>query len=329
MSVAAPPRRVVCLGEALVDLVCRQPVASLVEAPGFEPRVGGSLANIAVVAARFGARVEFLGGAGDDDWGRWLRASLAAQGVDVSRFVLAPSANSSLAFVAVSPSGEPSFTFYGDSDRPAAHAGRDLELTVAGTPGILVLGGDTLISEREREVTLGAAELGRERGWTVLFDPNLRPLRWASEDEMLGETSRLVERARVVKCNLAEARALTGKVDEEQAARALLNRGPAVAIVTRGDRGALLAGPRGLTEVTAARSMPVVDATGAGDCVAGVLAAALAAGAAPATIERALALAMEVASRVVARWGASAGLPSASRARAQLGAALRRGSETA
>src|SRR5690606_32816492 len=88
-------RRVVCLGEALVDLVCEQPVEELGEAPAFVPRQGGSLANIAVCAARFGARVEMLGGAGDDEWGRWLRERIAAEGVDVGRFVLMPDGGTS------------------------------------------------------------------------------------------------------------------------------------------------------------------------------------------------------------------------------------------
>jgi len=50
-----PGAKVVCLGEALVDLVCEEPVAGLGEASAFVPRVGGSLVNIAVCAARFGA----------------------------------------------------------------------------------------------------------------------------------------------------------------------------------------------------------------------------------------------------------------------------------
>ena len=66
----------------------------------------------------------------------------------------------------------------------------------------------------------------------------------------------------------------------------------------------------------------VVDATGAGDSVTGVLAAALAAGG-PAALEPALAVAMRTAAGVVASSGAIAGLPPAAHARAALAAALR------
>jgi sugar/nucleoside kinase (ribokinase family) len=319
---AAGRGRVVCLGEALVDLVCEQPVVSLGDAPGFVPRVGGSLANIAVVAARFGARVEMLGGAGDDEWGRWLSLRIAAEGVDVSRFVLAPGVGTSHAFVAVSPSGEPEFAFYGDSDRPAAHAAADLDPALAGEPGALVLGSDTLLSESEREVTLRAAELGRERGWAVLCDPNLRPGRWAAEDQMMEAVGALLEVASVVKCNAGEARALTGDDDPAGAARALLARGPSLAVLTRGRQGALLAAAGRLTEVDAPEAPVIVDATGAGDCVSGVLAAALAAGADGAALERVLAVAMGAAMRVIGQWGALTGLPHPAEAQAALASAL-------
>ncbi|MBI5106486.1 MAG: carbohydrate kinase, partial [Solirubrobacterales bacterium] len=34
--------RTLCLGEALVDLVCEQPAASLAQAPAFVPHPGGA-----------------------------------------------------------------------------------------------------------------------------------------------------------------------------------------------------------------------------------------------------------------------------------------------
>jgi len=317
-----PGAKVVCLGEALVDLVCEEPVAGLGEASAFVPRVGGSLVNIAVCAARFGARVEMLGGAGDDEWGRWLRDRVRGEGVGTERFVLVPGGGTSHAFVAVSDHGEPAFAFYGDPKRPAAYADADIEPALAGPPGVLVVGSDTLIGEREREVTLGAADLARERGWEVVCDPNLRPNRWASEEEMLATVRELVARATLVKCNHTEAMPLAGREGEREAALGLLELGPRAAAVTLGARGALFAGDGSLTEVPSTPVDHVVDATGAGDCVAGVIAAALAAGCPRERLAPALEVAMEAAAGVVRTWGATEGLPPAERARARLAEAL-------
>ncbi len=311
--------RVVCLGEALVDFVCERPVAGLGEAASFVPRPGGSLPNIAVGAARFGARVEMLGGAGDDEWGRWLRERIVAEGIDVGRFVLMPGAGTSHAFVSVDARGEPSFAFYGDPERPAAHAGDDLDPALSGDPGVLVVGSDTLLGEAEREVTMRAAAIARDRGWQVLCDPNVRPKRWADSDEMVRVIRELVAAAGVVKLNEAEARALTGAADAETAGRALCGVGPEVVVVTRGAHGALVVSA-GRSEAVTGIDAAVVDATGAGDCVAGVIAAALAAGVAPSELAAAVEVAMSAAAGVVAVWGATAGLPPATEARARLSA---------
>lgn len=311
---------VVCLGEALVDLVCEQPVASLTQAPAFVPRPGGSLANIATVAARFGAPVQMLGGAGDDEWGRWLRDLLAADGVDVSRFRLAGSGTAH-AFVAISEQREPDFAFFGGEVRPAAVAGADLDPALAGDPGVLVVGSDTIIEASEREVTERALALAHARGWTVLCDPNLRPRRWASEAEMLTAIDELVAQASVVKCNGNEAMALSGAGDPEAAARALSQDG-ACAVVTMGADGALLCEGGEVIERVVAPPAELVDATGAGDSVAGVLAAALSLGTDPRALTPALELSLAVAAGVVERWGATDGLPEAGDARGRLAAAV-------
>jgi fructokinase len=318
-------RTVVCLGEGLVDLVCERPVATLAEADAFVPRLGGSLANIAVAAARFGADARMVGGAGDDAWGRFVRERIAAEGVDTAAFRLVPGGQTSLAFVAVSAEGEPSFAFHAGpkAERAVARSRPDVEGALASGPGVLVVGSDSLLSAAEREVTFAAADRARERGWAVLCDPNLRPARWPSEDEMRETIGALAGRATVVKCNAAEAWALTGASDDVEAGSALLEDGAEAVAITRGRDGAvLLAGDGETVEVEGVAAGAAVDATGAGDCVAGVLAAALGTGAAPADLAGPLSVAMRAAGGVIAAWGASAGLPPASQARAWLADSL-------
>jgi fructokinase len=314
-------QRIVCLGEALVDFVCERPVPSLGVADYFVPRQGGSLANIAVAAARFGGQAEMLGGAGDDEWGRWLRDRIAAEGVGIERFVLMPGAGTSHAFVSVDQSGEPSFAFYGDPERPAAHAEADIDPALDGEPGVLVVGSDTLLGVAEREVTMRAAAVARERGWQVLCDPNLRANRWETPEEMVRVISALVERASVVKLNEGEAVALSGYASVEAAGEWLLGLGPKAAVVTRGSEGALLL-CGGRCDAIAAPHAEVVDATGAGDSVAGVVAAGLARGIAPSDLAPVVEVAMRTAARVVAVWGATPGLPPAAEARDQLDSAI-------
>lgn len=316
---------VVCLGEALVDLVSEQPVGRLADAPSFVPRFGGSVANIAVGAARFGARVSMLGGAGTDEWGRWLREVLAAEGVDVSRFRLLDGAPTPHAFVAVSDAGEPSYAFFGEGrERAVAAVAEHLDGVITATePGVLVLGSDTLNGESERAVTMSAHALALERGWLVLYDPNLRPARWR-DAEALGEAARAVlPGSALVKLSGEEAMALTDASTPAEAARALVRADAGAVVVTLGAEGLLVA-TAGFPEPVLVSSRPAaaVDATGAGDAVAAVMAAALACTLDPEVAPAVVELAAGTARGVVAERGALAGLPGARRARGELASAL-------
>src|SRR5262249_50339049 len=75
--------------------------------------------------------------------------------------------------------------------------------------------------------------------------------------------------------NALEVFELTGKADGQWAALALHGRTQAPALVTLGDRGAILATDSSSVEEVVAPHVPAVDSTGAGDALNGILAAEL------------------------------------------------------
>jgi sugar/nucleoside kinase (ribokinase family) len=114
----------VCLGEALVDVICERPVDDLAQADAFVPHFGGAGANVAVTAARHGAHVALGSGAGDDAWGRWIRARLAHEHIELSLFELVAGSPTPLAIVAVNAAGEPTYQIYGETIASAVRAPR-------------------------------------------------------------------------------------------------------------------------------------------------------------------------------------------------------------
>lgn len=116
----------------------------------------------------------------------------------------------------------------------------------------------------------------------------------------------------VIKPNELEAEVLTGipvtdLSSAEQAARWFLDRGATIAMITRGERGAVVLGSEGLEVYPAFPATPV-DTTAAGDAFTGALGASLASGASlPEAVQRGLAAgALAVTVR-----GASPSLPTA------------------
>lgn len=297
--------RTLCLGEALVDLVCEAPAASLRDAPAFVPHPGGATANVAVAAARAGAAVLLAGGAGDDPWGAWLRDRLAAEGVGLEHFHLRPGGQTAVAFVTVDRGGEPRYAIYGAGIEAAVAAlGEDAERAAAAA-GAFFFASNTLVAEPERVVTLAARRAALHAGRPVVFDPNLRLHRWREPRIAAEIAGACVEDAFLVKANADEAALITGCAEPTDAAAALLQRGARHAVVTLGAAGAVYAGEGGARHRAAGVTADVVCTSGAGDAVAGVLLAALAAsGYDPAVLPAALDEAMAAGARATERWGA-------------------------
>lgn len=301
------PLRTLCLGEALVDLVCEAPAATLGDARAFVPHPGGATANVAVAAARSGASVALAGGAGDDAWGAWLRERLAAEGVELEHFHLRSGQQTAVAFVTVDAAGEPSYAIYGAGIEAAVAALGEAAEDAAAAADAFFFASNTLVTEPERVVTLAARRAALHAGRPVVFDPNLRLHRWPDPHVAAEIAGACVEGAFLVKCNAEEAELITGFAEPMDAAAALLARGARHAVVTLGPAGAVLACTDGTRHRAAGVPARVVCTTGAGDAVAGALLAALAAAAYdPAVLPGALDRAMALGARATECWGALA-----------------------
>ena len=299
---------VLCLGEAIIDLICERPVGHLGEADAFVPHCGGAVANAAVVAAHCGADVSLGGGVGDDPWGDWIEDRLRSHGVGLDWFGRLEGFPTPLAFVLVNEAAEPDFIVYGEGIEAGILTLEDrLEQAVAAHDAVL-FGSNTLIGERERALTLRARELALAAGKHVLFDPNLRVRRWSHEREPLQMVAGALQDATLLKVNQAEAELLTGFSDPAAAAERLIEMGARLAVVTLGPHGALMRGAA-TADAPGARAA-AIDTTGAGDVVTGVLAASLSSsGFKPEAAAGALPSAMVAAARATEDWGAIDSLP--------------------
>lgn len=294
---------ILCLGEAIVDLVCERELPSPAAADSFVPRFGGALANVAVAASRGGAEAALAGGAGDDPWGRWLSEGLAGEGVSLEWFSLVAGVRTPLALITFDERREAAFQVYGEGIAATLGSIEPRLAEAVGASTALVFGSNTLVGEAERELTLHARELALERGLPVLFDPNLRAHRWSDLDLARRLCLEVCDRAFCVRANRAEAEWLTGEGDPAAAAAGLARRGARIAVVTRGAEGAVARGACEADQL--AVEVEVASTLGAGDAFMGALAAGFAAGGwEPAAGPRALAAAAEAGARACTVWRA-------------------------
>ncbi len=235
--------------------------------------------------------------------GRWLERRLANEGVDLRFWKLLPGEETAVAFAVLDRDAVPEFLIYGDGIRAAMGSlGPMLEAAVAAAAGVVV-GSNTMVGDTERATTLRARELALARGAHVVFDWNFRVHRWRDADQAVALARDMCQGALLVKLSIGEARLLTGERDPARAAEAVTRLGCRLALVTLGPDGALLRGQ--VAAAAAGSSARVVDTTGAGDALLGVLLAALQRSDwEPAAVAQALPRAVDVAASTTEFFGA-------------------------
>jgi ribokinase len=283
---------IVVLGSANMDLVVRQPrlpePGETMFGSSFSTVPGGKGLNQAIAAARVGGEVAFLGAVGGDAFGRELRATLDAAGVNTDAVALVERPTGT-AHIAVLDGGENAIVVVPDAN------GVELPLDEAQRNAIRAARYLVVQLERPLPLVTDAVAFARSIGVTTVVTP--APARPLPEG--------FLESVDILVPNAGEARALAGVDDETEAARILSTRVGTV-VETRGSRGALVArGGEIVAEVPAHRVTPV-DTTGAGDTFTGVLVARLAAGDAEPDALRAASVAAALATT---RAGASPSMP--------------------
>jgi fructokinase len=235
------------VGEALVDIV--------VEHGRTARHPGGSPANVALGLARLGVPTRLHTAIGGDDDGRYLAAHLKESGVVLTAESVTDAPTSS-AVATLAADGSASYDFEVSwAPRPLA----DL-----GGPAVIHAGSLAAAIEPGCEVTTDILRRGRAEGSIITFDPNVRR-------SLLRDPAR----SRTRSCELAVAAHLT-KLSEEDAEflfpgrpldevlDLLVGAGVAVAGITRGGSGAVLASGTERIDVPPVATA-VADTVGAGD----------------------------------------------------------------
>lgn len=257
---------IICLGEALVEFNL-QPDGRFLQGHG------GDTSNVAIAAARQGARAGYLTRIGADAFGDSLTALWNAEGVDVTAVTRDEAAPTGIYFVTHGPDGH-RFSY----DRAGSAASRM-------TPGwlpcgyiraarVLHVSGISLgISESAARTVMEAIELARGAGVLVSCDPNLREQLWPPE-RAAAVTHEAMAKADIALPGLADARRMTGLEDPDTIMDYYLGLGPTTVALTLGAGGVLVATPDRRAHIPGV-AVEAMDATGAGDTFDGAFLARL------------------------------------------------------
>jgi fructokinase len=269
---------IVCLGEALIDMVRR-------EIPGggeaFVPLPGGSPCNTAVAAGRLGTPVQFLGRCSRDFFGEILMKRLRDNHVGEDLMVRTDQ-NSTLAFVKLEPGREPQYVFYteGTADRSLSAADLAAKLPGGKLPPDTrcILFGSIAMTMEPVATTIESLILSQDRGGdtapVVSFDPNIRPFMIPDREAYVRRFETWLSAVTIVKISEADFEFIYPGLGLEESLTRVLSLGPSLVVTTLGPKGALALRRRSgepLRVSAPVVDLPVVDTIGAGDTFHGAL----------------------------------------------------------
>lgn len=261
---------VLAIGRSGVDIYPLQVGVGLEDVETFGKFLGGSAANVTVAAARLGRRTALISGAGDDPFGRFVRAELARLGVDNRYVVVDGQYATPVTFCEIFPPDDFPLYFYRKPTAPDLQVRPEDIDTEAVRSAALYWSTVTGLSEEPSRSAHFAAWEARGRAPLTVLDLDYRPMFWESPAAATEQVQRALRHVTVAVGNREECEIAVGETEPDRAADALLDMGVELAIVKQGPKGVL-----GKTRTERVQVPPnfvdVVNGLGAGDSFGGSL----------------------------------------------------------
>ena len=235
----------------------------LAEVPSFLLRIAGAESNTAVGVSRLGHSAAWISAVGDDELGRFVKDSIAAEGVDIS--LVSTDKNHRTGLMIKEIVEDKTSVYYYRENSAASHLNVENIpfCKLNGTKILHVTGITPVLSKSCRNVILEAMRWASENGVLVSFDPNIRRKIWGEVDylPLLREMAFFSD---IVLLGLSEAKELYGTDEIAKIASALLTEGVKCVVIKDGAKGAYA-----ITENEFVFAQPYectpVDSVGAGD----------------------------------------------------------------
>ena len=261
---------VLAFGRLGVDVYPLQDGVGLEDVETFGKYLGGSAANVAVAAARYGRSSSLISRVGDDPFGRYLVRELDRLGVDPRYVATDAQYPTPVTFCEVFPPDDFPLYFYRKPKAP------DLQVTTAELDLQAVRDARifwftlTGLSEEPSRAAHHAALEARAGATHTIFDLDYRPMFWEDPAEATAQVARAIEHVTVAVGNREECEVAVGETEPLRAADALLERGVELAIVKQGPKG-VLAKTRDEAIEVPPHFVDVINGLGSGDAFGGAL----------------------------------------------------------
>ena len=262
--------KILCIGEALIDMICTDKGSPLSDGENFLKKPGGAPTNVAAAIAALGGDAWLAAKVGADPFGKHLIDVMQDFGVSTKFVVEDKKHFTTFAFVSLLKNGERDFYFNRGADGELTRDEVDLidlsefPITHFGSataflPGALQIAYQSLLQK------------ALFRNSFISFDPNYRHLLYKDRKQSFTDQSwNFLSACHFFKVSDEEAMLLTGRSSVADAAEDFLQKTKAVFAITLGKDGTML-GLNNSTAIIPSIAVQAIDTTGAGDAFVGAV----------------------------------------------------------
>ncbi len=261
---------ILCIGEALIDMICTDTNTSLSNGEHFLKKTGGAPTNVAAAIAALGGSVSLAAKVGNDPFGVQLIDVMKDFGVDTTFMLQDNTHFTTLAFVSLMDNGERDFVFSRGADGQLSET--DIAAINLTHYNIVHFGSATaFLNGPLQQAYTTLLQQAIQHHCYISFDPNYRQLLFKNNlESFIKQSWHFLNTCHFFKVSEEEAMLLTNTKNVEDAATILLQKTTATFAITLGKDGTLL-GFKGATYSIASIAIKPIDTTGAGDAFTGAV----------------------------------------------------------
>lgn len=254
-------KKVVLLGEALIDFLSEDYSESLSAVNHFIKYAGGSPANITANLLNLGERAVLITRIGDDPFGDYLKNRFIEKGIDTTFVQIDKEKSTSMVFVAKSK-GNPKFLPFRSADcfieKP-----KDIAQLLKDT-SFFHISSWSISHHPSRKTVFSILDDIKDTNTKLCFDPNFRRILWEKNEDPMQILKDILKKTYLCKPSDDDAFHIFGSMQNEEYVEAFHKLGAQNVILTMGKDGALVSNGKKLVHQKTV-SQVVVDTTGAGD----------------------------------------------------------------
>lgn len=231
----------------------------------FNKSIAGAESNVAIALARLGHEVGWFSRLGNDEFGRYIKAVIRGEGVDVSRVITDEEKSTGILFKERFIHSNPNVYYYRKDSAASNLKPADIDIEYIKKAKILHITGITpALSKSCRDTVLKAIDIARENGVKVSFDPNIRLKLW-DIDEATSVLLEIAQKADIIFPGIDEGEILLKMRQPKDIADKFLSLGCSIVAVKLGKDGCYAASSKEAHYIPGYLVERPEDTVGAGD----------------------------------------------------------------